>query len=116
MGEQLPRETLDRFTRAALFPLPDGSRKFDSYQRYSRGLRGPPTSRHEFGVRVGAYSDPTSPDRGVEERSVHIPIVCCDGTWNTPRQGAVTNVERLYNALADADRRGNPQVPFYAAG
>ena len=48
-------------------------------------------------------------------------IVCCDGTWNTAdqRQDGVpnpTNVVRLYNALADRDAAGNPQVKYYHPG
>jgi uncharacterized protein (DUF2235 family) len=43
-------------------------------------------------------------------------IVCCDGTWNTPEDSSVTNVRRLYNALADTDDDGNEQVRFYQPG
>jgi uncharacterized protein (DUF2235 family) len=43
-------------------------------------------------------------------------IVCCDGTWNTPEDESVTNVRRLYNALADVDENGNEQLCYYQAG
>jgi hypothetical protein len=43
-------------------------------------------------------------------------IVCCDGTWNTPEDESVTNVRRLFNALADVDERGNEQLCYYQPG
>jgi uncharacterized protein (DUF2235 family) len=43
-------------------------------------------------------------------------IVCCDGTWNTPDQIAVTNVRRLYHALDDTDQRENEQLVYYQSG
>jgi hypothetical protein len=43
-------------------------------------------------------------------------IVCCDGTWNTPEDASVTNVRRLYNALADSDPTGNCQLFYYQPG
>lgn len=43
-------------------------------------------------------------------------IVCCDGTWNTPDQESVTNVKRLYDALADKDDSGNEQRRYYGPG
>jgi Uncharacterized alpha/beta hydrolase domain (DUF2235) len=41
-------------------------------------------------------------------------IVCCDGTWQTPRQR--TNVFLLSEALAGADAGGAPQVSRYFEG
>ncbi|MGH3977455.1 MAG: DUF2235 domain-containing protein [Pseudonocardiaceae bacterium] len=43
-------------------------------------------------------------------------IVCCDGTWNTPQQGSVTNVARLHDALAETAEDGVEQVPYYLPG
>jgi hypothetical protein len=48
-------------------------------------------------------------------------VVCCDGTWNTldQREGGVlipTNVARIYNATADTDALGQPQVRYYHPG
>jgi len=48
-------------------------------------------------------------------------VVCCDGTWNTPDQNedgtpTPTNVCRLFNALADKDSDGNPQLKYYHPG
>ncbi|MDD5330280.1 MAG: DUF2235 domain-containing protein [Sulfuricella sp.] len=48
-------------------------------------------------------------------------VVCCDGTWNAPEDmksgvPVPTNVVRLYNALADADAQGNPQIGYYHPG
>jgi len=48
-------------------------------------------------------------------------VVCCDGTWNTidQREGGVltpTNVARIYNALADVDAQGQPQIKYYHPG
>ncbi|WP_327588198.1 DUF2235 domain-containing protein [Nonomuraea sp. NBC_00507] len=43
-------------------------------------------------------------------------IVCCDGTWNTPENESVTNVCRLYNALASKDNFGNCQWRYYQPG
>lgn len=48
-------------------------------------------------------------------------IVCCDGTWNTAEQASngvptPTNVVRLYNAAADKDDSGNPQLKYYHPG
>ncbi len=48
-------------------------------------------------------------------------LVCADGTWNTPDQsdGGVptpTNVVRFYNAAADVDKEGNPQLKYYHPG
>jgi hypothetical protein len=48
-------------------------------------------------------------------------IVCCDGTWNTPDQEsegklAPTNVVRLYNAVAEKNKRGVEQVRYYHPG
>ena len=37
-------------------------------------------------------------------------IVCCDGTWNTAEDRTITNVRRLYNALAEKDENVNPTV------
>jgi hypothetical protein len=43
-------------------------------------------------------------------------IVCCDGTWNTPEDKSVTNVRRLYNALADKNENDDPQLAYYQPG
>jgi uncharacterized protein (DUF2235 family) len=43
-------------------------------------------------------------------------IVCCDGTWNTPEDESVTNVRRLYNALAQRGEDGGPQLAYYQPG
>jgi hypothetical protein len=43
-------------------------------------------------------------------------IVCCDGTWNTPEQPSVTNVKRLFDALADKDGKKNDQLRHYSPG
>ena len=43
-------------------------------------------------------------------------IVCCDGTWNNSDQQSVTNVKRLYDALADKDYSGNEQWRYYGPG
>ncbi|MBO3744962.1 DUF2235 domain-containing protein [Streptosporangiaceae bacterium NEAU-GS5] len=43
-------------------------------------------------------------------------IVCCDGTWSTPENESVTNVYRLYNALAPKDSFGNCQRRHYQPG
>lgn len=48
-------------------------------------------------------------------------LVCADGTWNTPDQQedgvpTPTNVVRFYNAAADADADGNPQLKYYHPG
>lgn len=43
-------------------------------------------------------------------------IVCCDGTWNTSEQPSVTNVFRIYRALADKDSHGNHQLTHYQPG
>lgn len=48
-------------------------------------------------------------------------VVCCDGTWNSrnDRDGGIpvpTNVVRLYNALADCDAQGTPQLKYYHPG
>ncbi len=43
-------------------------------------------------------------------------IVCCDGTWNTAEDRAITNVRRLYNALAERDENDNPQLAYYQPG
>ncbi|MGZ4665991.1 MAG: DUF2235 domain-containing protein [Frankiaceae bacterium] len=43
-------------------------------------------------------------------------IVCCDGTWCTPEQPSVSNVKRLFDALADKDGENNDQLRHYAPG
>jgi uncharacterized protein (DUF2235 family) len=43
-------------------------------------------------------------------------IVCCDGTWNRADQPAVTNVCKLYEAIADADDAGAEQRAWYEEG
>jgi len=43
-------------------------------------------------------------------------IVCCDGTWNTAEDRTITNVRRLYNALAEKDENDNPQLAYYQPG
>jgi len=48
-------------------------------------------------------------------------VVCCDGTWNTPDQtdGGIpmpTNVVRIFNAVAEKDQDGNPQLKYYHTG
>jgi uncharacterized protein (DUF2235 family) len=45
-------------------------------------------------------------------------VVCCDGTWNSPDQDAVTNVRRLFNALDTSDHTAhkNKQVSHYVPG
>lgn len=43
-------------------------------------------------------------------------VVCCDGTWNTPDQPAVTNVSRLYRALGAMDAEGDRQLASYQPG
>ncbi|MGF6889673.1 uncharacterized protein (DUF2235 family) [Nocardia sp. GAS34] len=43
-------------------------------------------------------------------------IMCCDGTWDTPSQLAVTNVRRMYNALADSMSNGEEQLAQYQSG
>lgn len=43
-------------------------------------------------------------------------IACCDGTWNTAAQPSVTNVFRLYRALAQKDANGREQVRHYDGG
>lgn len=42
--------------------------------------------------------------------------MCCDGTWNTAGQRAVTNVRRLYNALDDTAPNGTEQLSHYQPG
>ncbi|HVW44958.1 MAG TPA: DUF2235 domain-containing protein, partial [Amycolatopsis sp.] len=41
-------------------------------------------------------------------------VVCCDGTWNSLKQTAPTNVVQLYHALAPAGDL--PQAGFYHEG
>lgn len=48
-------------------------------------------------------------------------IICCDGTWNNPRQEdngipAPTNVVKLYHALAKEDGMGESQKAYYHPG
>ncbi|MET8878316.1 DUF2235 domain-containing protein [Nocardia sp. NPDC004604] len=43
-------------------------------------------------------------------------VMCCDGTWSTPSQLAVTNVRRFYNALAETTKGGEDQLTRYQAG
>jgi hypothetical protein len=46
-------------------------------------------------------------------------VVCCDGTWNTPQQEAVSNANRLYNALAEAEEAveaAPAQLRYYHSG
>jgi T6SS, Phospholipase effector Tle1-like, catalytic domain len=48
-------------------------------------------------------------------------IVCCDGTWNTAGQRdqglpCPTNVVKIYNALAQADKSGVTQKTYYHPG
>lgn len=48
-------------------------------------------------------------------------VVCCDGTWNNPKQedngiAAPTNVVKLYHALADEDANGIQQLKYYHPG
>jgi hypothetical protein len=43
-------------------------------------------------------------------------VMCCDGTWNTLGQLAVTNVRRLYNTLADTAMDGEEQLKWYRPG
>ena len=47
-------------------------------------------------------------------------IICCDGTWNNPRQEdngipAPTNVVKLYHALAKEDGMRESQKAYYQA-
>jgi hypothetical protein len=43
-------------------------------------------------------------------------VVCCDGTWNTPEQEAVSNANRLYNALVAEPEEGPAQRAYYHPG
>ncbi len=43
-------------------------------------------------------------------------VVCCDGTWNTARQGEPTNVLRLHQALAPRGPDGVDQRGHYVEG
>lgn len=43
-------------------------------------------------------------------------VMCCDGTWNTLGQMAVTNARRLYNALSDTTKDGQDQLTRYQSG
>ncbi|MEV6441547.1 DUF2235 domain-containing protein [Amycolatopsis sp. NPDC051716] len=43
-------------------------------------------------------------------------VICCDGTWNTLRQPAPTNVGQLQKAVAPADPAGVPQRVYYREG
>ncbi len=48
-------------------------------------------------------------------------IVCCDGTWNTPDQEengipAPTNVFKIFNAIAEKDKKNNVQLKYYHPG
>ncbi|WP_433498970.1 DUF2235 domain-containing protein [Sphaerimonospora sp. CA-214678] len=43
-------------------------------------------------------------------------VVCCDGTWNSPEIQSVTNVCRLYNALAETSGDGVRQSAYYQPG
>ncbi|WP_410586482.1 DUF2235 domain-containing protein [Amycolatopsis sp. lyj-23] len=43
-------------------------------------------------------------------------VICCDGTWNTLRQPAPTNVGLLQAAVAPADAAGREQRVFYREG
>ena len=48
-------------------------------------------------------------------------IVCCDGTWNKPKQEQYgvptpTNVFRIYNAIADTDPDNIRQLKYYHPG
>ncbi|HET6705116.1 DUF2235 domain-containing protein [Amycolatopsis sp.] len=43
-------------------------------------------------------------------------VICCDGTWNTLRQPAPTNVGRLQRAVAPVDPDGVEQRVYYREG
>lgn len=43
-------------------------------------------------------------------------VVCCDGTWNTPEQEAVSNVRRLHNALVSEPEGAPEQLRYYHPG
>ncbi|MFF1615351.1 DUF2235 domain-containing protein [Amycolatopsis sp. NPDC058278] len=43
-------------------------------------------------------------------------VICCDGTWNTLRQPAPTNVGQLQKAVAPVDPAGTPQRVHYREG
>lgn len=48
-------------------------------------------------------------------------VLCCDGTWNTPDQKlngipVPTNVTRMFNAVAEEDEDGNPQLKYCHPG
>ncbi len=43
-------------------------------------------------------------------------VVCCDGTWNTPEQEAVSNAYRLYNAVVEVPEDGPEQKRYYHSG
>ncbi|MCA0906361.1 DUF2235 domain-containing protein [Ruegeria marisrubri] len=48
-------------------------------------------------------------------------IVCCDGTWNSPKNKdgdllAPTNVIKFHAEIAKEDADGNEQIPFYRTG
>jgi uncharacterized protein (DUF2235 family) len=44
-------------------------------------------------------------------------VVCLDGTWNSPDQGAnPTNVVKIMEAIPPVDARGTRQITFYDAG
>ncbi|KDN22320.1 DUF2235 domain-containing protein [Amycolatopsis rifamycinica] len=43
-------------------------------------------------------------------------VICCDGTWNTLRQPAPTNVGQLQRVVAPADRAGREQRVYYREG
>lgn len=44
-------------------------------------------------------------------------VICCDGTWNTPRGGTdATNIWKLRRAVAPTDPSGIEQRAFYQAG
>ncbi|WP_410565280.1 DUF2235 domain-containing protein [Amycolatopsis sp. cmx-4-61] len=43
-------------------------------------------------------------------------VICCDGTWNTLRQPAPTNVGQLQRAVAPADAAGTEQRVYYREG
>lgn len=48
-------------------------------------------------------------------------VVCCDGTWDQPRESShgrprCTNVYKLWRGLASTDASGQPQLSYYHEG
>ncbi|WP_320043735.1 phospholipase effector Tle1 domain-containing protein [uncultured Desulfobacter sp.] len=41
------------------------------------------------------------------------PIICCDGTWNTPEMVCPTNVVKIAQAIPEVDGNNVQQIVFY---